>query len=131
MQKRIRIIGITIIVIILIVIWGYYDLKKDPSRLYIPGRDTLLHWDNGKCEIIGSVNNNTLILNKENITSNDNYITAYKMVDDEIFFFARKGKIVVDLKAGAYVIYEDSETIDIKHMRVFADSNSFILLSEM
>ncbi|MBR2223087.1 MAG: hypothetical protein IJ973_02070 [Christensenellaceae bacterium] len=129
MKKNLRIAGIAFVIVSAIIIWGYYDLKKDPSPLYIPGRDTIEEWNDGVCEIIGTSSHNELRFHNQCISRSDNFVKAYRKVDHQIYFIMTRGKIVVDLETATYKIYEDVESVYEKHNIVFNDQDSFIWLS--
>ncbi len=129
MKKNLRMLGIVLIVVSVITIWGYYELKKDSSPIYIPGRDTIEEWNDGVCEIIGTSSRNELRFLNQTISSPDDFVKAYKKVDHQIFFIMTKGKIVIDLEAATYEIYENAESVDRKHSAVFNDPNTFVWLS--
>ena len=129
MKKNLRILGIVFVIVSAIIIWGYYDLKKDPSPLYIPGRDTIKQWNDGECEIIGDASLNLLRFHKQDISRYDNFVKAYKRVDHQIFFIMTQGKIVVDLETDTYKIYDDAESLYSEHHIVFNDQDSFVWLS--
>jgi len=129
MKKNLLVLGIALVVASVIITWVCYDLKKDPSPIYIPGRDTIEEWDDGVCEIIGTPILNELRFLNQTITSRDNSVKAYKKVDHEIFFIMTNGKIVINLEAATYYIYENSEPVDRNHSTVFDDYNSFVWLS--
>lgn len=130
MKKNLRMVGIVLIVVIAIIIWGYYDLNKDPSPIYIPGRDTIKEWNDGVCEIVGTSSRNELRFLNQCISSPDNFVKAYRKVDHQIFFIMTRGRIVVDLETETYEIYENVESVYGKHGTVFEDQDSFVWLSE-
>ena len=129
MKKNLRILGIVFVIVSAIIIWGYYDLKKDPSPIYIRGRDTIKEWNDGECEIIGDASLNLLMFHKQEISRYDNFVKAYKKVDHQIFFIMTQGKIVVDLESDTYKIYDDAESLYSEHHIVFNDQDSFVWLS--
>lgn len=130
MKKKIWGIGIALCIVIVIVIWGYYDLKKDPSPLYIPGRDTIEEWNEGKCEIVGSDVRNELRFNNQTISSHDNYVMAYKVVGDTVLFLMTNGKVVVNLKSDTYNVYENTEIVKTEYADVFLHPDSFTWISD-
>ena len=130
MKKNLLMLGIVLIISVIsviIVIWGYYDLT---SSIYIPGRDTIKEWNDGACEIVGTSSLNELKFLNQCISSPDNFVKAYRKVDHHIFFIMARGKIVVDLEAATYEIYENAESICRKYSAIFDDQNSFVWLSE-
>ncbi len=130
MKKSLQVIGVVLIVICAIIIWGYCDLKKDPSPIYIPGRDTIKEWNDGECEIVGSSSLNELKFLKQVISRSDSSVAAYRKIDHQIFFIMTKGRIVVDLEAGTYARYENADSISDEYKAVFEDQSSFVWLSE-
>jgi len=129
MKRKIRIVSLLLILMIIIVGWAYYDLQKDSETLYIPGRDTLKYWNEGVCDIIGEAGNNSLRVNKQCITSYDDFVAAYKLVGDEVFFITEKEKFVINLETAAYVTYHDGDFMDTQYAAEFSDENSFVWLS--
>lgn len=130
MKKKIWSVGIVICIVIIIMIWGYYDLKKDTTPLYIPGRDTIEEWDEGKCEIVGSDVRNELRFNNQTISSHNNYVMAYREVGSTVFFLMTNGKIVVNLESDTYDVYENTEMVKKEYADTFLHLDSFTWLSD-
>lgn len=97
--------------------------------IYIPGRDTVEYWEEGKCEILKG-ENYVLSFNHQIISDSDNYIKAYRQIKNILFFITSNGAIVVDMDADEYTIYNGEEYKESKYGDIFFDQDSFIFLEE-
>lgn len=130
MKKNLQTIGIVLIILSVIIVWGCYDLNKDPSPVYIPGRDTIKEWNDGMCELVGTPSVNEVRFLNQRISRSDNFAIAYKKVDHQIFFIMTRGEIVVNLETATYEIDESADSVCLKHSAIFDDRDSFVWLSE-
>ena len=134
MRKSLRILIIVMVVLVVLLVSAiairmYCDLHGHTSPIYTPGRDTLKYWNDGECEIVGrSSRGNVLRFNGEDISPLTSFIKAYRQIDQQLFFIMTEGRIVVDLEAGTYEIYEEGESVDSKYSAAFDDYNAFTWL---
>lgn len=130
MNKNLRTMVSVLIILGTIIIWGYCDYKKDPSPLYIPGRDTIKEWNDGMCELVGTPSVNEVRFLNQSISSSDNFAIAYKKIGHQVFFIMTRGEIVVDLETSTFENDESADTVRSAYSAIFNDRDSFVWLSE-
>ena len=107
-------------------------LKTEWGTFYMPGRDTVKYWGDGKCEIVGLGGSDDVVyyldFNNVTIAGFDNEVVGYRQIDQVIFILTKNGGIVVNLDTDEYVIYDSSEIIDSEYHEFFANEDEFVFL---